>query len=184
MYVKPHQRSLKLFFVLRWIKWRKLYMETYEFDAVIKKHDGIDAAYIEFPYNVEEEFGVKGQVKVSATFDGYEYRGSLAKMGHPCHCLGITKKIREEIKKHFGDSVHIVIVKDDAPRTVEAPEDFKKQLDQNEEAKTIFKDLSYTNQKQFIAWITSAKREETREKRVKDSISMLVRGIKHPEKEI
>lgn len=48
-------------------------MKTYEFDAVIIKKDSIDAAYIEFPYDVEKEFNTKGQVKVKATFDGYEW---------------------------------------------------------------------------------------------------------------
>lgn len=44
-------------------------MKTYEFDAVIIKQGDIDAAYIEFPYDVEEEFGTKGQVKVRATIN-------------------------------------------------------------------------------------------------------------------
>ena len=35
-------------------------MKIYEFDAVIIKHDSIDAAFIEFPYDVEKEFGVRG----------------------------------------------------------------------------------------------------------------------------
>lgn len=39
-------------------------MEIYEFDAEIKKQDSIDATFVEFPYDVEKEFGVKGQVKV------------------------------------------------------------------------------------------------------------------------
>lgn len=42
-------------------------MKVYEFDAKIIKQDSIDAAYIEFPYDVEKEFGVKGQVKVWVT---------------------------------------------------------------------------------------------------------------------
>lgn len=45
-------------------------MKKYEFDALIQKHDSIDAAFIEFPYDVLEEFGTKGQVKVKAVFDG------------------------------------------------------------------------------------------------------------------
>ena len=62
-------------------------MKVYEFDAEIIKHEGIDGTYVEFPYAVEKEFGTRGQVKVWATFDGYEYRGSLANMGfHRCRC--------------------------------------------------------------------------------------------------
>jgi hypothetical protein len=155
-------------------------MKIYEFDALIKKQDSIDAAFIEFPYNVEEEFGVKGMVKVKATFDGVEYQGSLAKMGYHCHCLGITKKIRKEINKGAGDIVHVVITKDDTSRVVELPEELRKLLEENEELKSIFSSLSYTNQKEYSEWIKSAKKIETRDRRLKDSVSMLLKGIKHP----
>jgi hypothetical protein len=149
-------------------------MKTYEFDAIIIKHDSIDAAFIEFPYDVEKEFGVKGQVKIRATFDGYEYRGSLAKMGHHCHCLGITQKIRKEINKQPGEKVHVVITKDEVPRLVEVPEDFRKQLDEKEKAKNAFNSLSYTNQKEMALWITSAKKIETREMRIEKALEQLL----------
>lgn len=155
-------------------------MKVYEFDAKIIKQDSIDAAYIEFPYDVEKEFGVKGQVKVWVTFDGYEYRGSLAKMGHQCHILGITKKIRASINKQPGDTVHVILRKDDEPRTVDIPDDFKKAMEKNEEAKVFFDTLSFTNQKQYVQWITSAKKEETRNKRLQLSIDKLLNKIKHP----
>jgi hypothetical protein len=82
--------------------------KNYEFDAVIKKVPDIDGAYIEFPYNVKEEFG-KGRVKVYATFDGEPYVGSLVRMGTPCHIIGIRKDIRAKINKQPGDIVHVTI---------------------------------------------------------------------------
>ena len=36
----------------------------------------MDGAYVEIPFDVRKEFG-KGQVKVSATFDGISYEESL-----------------------------------------------------------------------------------------------------------
>jgi hypothetical protein len=150
-------------------------MKIYEFDAVIIKHDSIDATFIEFPFNVEQEFGVKGQVKVKATFDGYEYRGSLASMAHPCHCLGITQKIRKEINKQAGDMVHVVIIKDDAARVVELTEDFRALLEENHEAKNTFNSLSYINQKKLADWIAAAKKIETRNKRLEDAVAKLIK---------
>jgi len=82
--------------------------KSYEFDAVIKKVPDIDGAYIEFPYDVKEEFG-KGRVKVYATFDGEPYVGSLVRMGTPCHIIGIRKDIRAKINKQPGDIVHVTI---------------------------------------------------------------------------
>lgn len=80
----------------------------YEFEAVIKKVPDIDGAYIEFPYDVRKVFG-KGRVKVTATFDGVEYNGSLVKMGTPCHIIGIRKDIRKKIGKQPGDMIKITI---------------------------------------------------------------------------
>lgn len=82
--------------------------KTYEFDAVILKVEGIDGAYIEFPYDVKEEFN-RGRVKVHATFDGEPYDGSLVRMKTLCHIIGLRKDIRAKIKKQPGDSVRVTI---------------------------------------------------------------------------
>lgn len=82
--------------------------KVYEFDAVIQKVDGIDGAYIYFPYDVKEEFG-KGRVKVSATFDGVQYDGSLVRMKTIDHIIGVRKDIRTIIKKQAGDIIHVTI---------------------------------------------------------------------------
>ncbi|WP_019227542.1 DUF1905 domain-containing protein [Sedimentibacter sp. B4] len=82
--------------------------KKYEFDAVIMKVPDIDGAYVEFPYDVKNEFG-KGRVKVHAVFDGVEYDGSLVRMGTPGHIIGLKKDIRAKIGKQAGDTVHVVI---------------------------------------------------------------------------
>lgn len=82
--------------------------KIYEFDAELKKVPDIDGAYVDFPYDVREEFN-KGRVKVHATFDGVEYEGSLVRMGTPGHIIGVRKDIRQKIKKEPGDTVHVTI---------------------------------------------------------------------------
>ena len=82
--------------------------KLYEFDAVIQKVPDLDGAYVEFPYDVKEEFG-KGRVKVSATFDGVPYEGSLVRMKTPCHIIGIRKEIRKQIGKQPGDTIRVTI---------------------------------------------------------------------------
>ena len=82
--------------------------KVYEFEAVIKKVPDIDGAYVEFPYDVREEFG-KGRVKVSATFDSVSYDGSLVVMGTPCHIIGLRKDIRAKIGKQAGDTVSVTV---------------------------------------------------------------------------
>lgn len=82
--------------------------KLYEFDAVIIKNPDMDAAYIEFPFDVRKEFQ-KGRVKVNATFDNFPYNGSLVRMGTKCHIIGITKAIRKAINKQPNDFVHVTI---------------------------------------------------------------------------
>jgi uncharacterized protein YdeI (YjbR/CyaY-like superfamily) len=43
----------------------------------------------------------------------------------------------------------------------------------NGEAKTAFDLLSYSNQKEYVTWITEAKKEETRARRIEKAIEML-----------
>lgn len=83
--------------------------KIYKFSAEIKKVPDIDGAYVDIPFDVKAEFG-KGRVKVSATFDGQPYEGSLVKMGTPCHILGIRKDIRAKIGKQPEDTVDVTIV--------------------------------------------------------------------------
>lgn len=82
--------------------------KIYEFDAILLKVEGIDGAYIEFPYDVRKEFG-KGRVKVHATFEGESYDGSLVRMKTPGHIIGVRKDIRAKINKQCGEIIHVTI---------------------------------------------------------------------------
>lgn len=90
------------------MKNNKLNEKVYEFDAVLLKVPDIDGAYVEFPYDVRQEFG-KGRVKVHAVFDGISYDGSLVRMQTPGHIIGLRKDIRKQLGKQPGDTVHVVI---------------------------------------------------------------------------
>jgi len=82
--------------------------KEYEFDALIQKVPDLDGAYVEFPWDVWEEFG-KGRVKVRACFDGIPYEGSLVRMGTPGHIIGLRKDIRAKLGKGPGDTVHVSV---------------------------------------------------------------------------
>lgn len=133
------------------------------FSAPIIQVEGMNAAYVEFPFNVEELFGTRGQVKVKALFDKQvEYRGSLANMGRNCHTLGLTQEIRSKLGKTFGNLVEVELERDLEVREVIIPHDVLVLLNENPEEKAYFEKLSYTHRKEYINWITSAKKEETR----------------------
>jgi bifunctional DNA-binding transcriptional regulator/antitoxin component of YhaV-PrlF toxin-antitoxin module len=133
-----------------------------------------------FPYDVEEEFGIRGRVPVKATFDGVPYSGSLMKYGHPQHMLGILKSVREQIGKGPGDTVEVTLQHDKTKRKVDVPDDMAKLL-MKEKLLEVFAKLSYSHQREYLRWITEAKREETRANRLTKAVEMLRNGIKTPD---
>lgn len=147
-------------------------MKEYKFTAEIKKVDDKNAGYIEIPFNVEEEFGAK-RVKVKVKFDNVEYRGSVVKMGLPCYMIGITKEIRNKMGKTFGDTISVVLEKDEDERRVEIPNDLKLELLLNKEAQEFYESLSFSQKKKYVTWIISAKKEETRKKRIEEALEKL-----------
>lgn len=56
--------------------------------------------------------------------------------------------------------------------------EFAKALKKNEKAKETFDNLAPTYQKQYLGWIEVAKRSETIQKRIEESIRLLSEGRK------
>jgi hypothetical protein len=145
-----------------------------QFRALIEDAGG-GGAYVTIPFDVEQTFGKK-RLKVKATIDGEPYRGSLVRMGNPRHMLIVLKDIRKKIGKSFGDEVTIELEEDLEPRQVELPADLQLALQTDPKAQAIFNRLAYTHQKEYVRWITEAKRQQTRQKRIQQTIAMLIRG--------
>jgi hypothetical protein len=153
-------------------------MKKYKFKAKIQAGDG-GGSFVFFPYDTAKEFAASGIVPIKATFDGVPYTGSLIKYDHALHMLGILKAIREQIGKAPGDTIEVVVWKDKEPRTVELPAPFEKLL-KKEKLLPVFNALSYTHRKEYCRWITEAKKEETRAKRLEKAVEMLKKGVKTP----
>ncbi len=153
-------------------------MKKYKFKAKIEAADR-GGAYVLFPYDVEKEFGTKGKVPVKATFDGVPYAGSLIKYGHPQHMLPILKAIREQTGKGAGDTVDVALSKDDGLRTLEVPAQFADAM-KKEGVTPLFDRLSYTHRKEYCRWISEAKKEETRLRRLENAVEMLKKGVRTP----
>jgi len=148
--------------------------KKHAFTAVIQNAGG-GGAFVEVPFNVEEAFGAK-KPKVKALIEGVPYRGLLVRMGSEYHLLIILKGIREQIGKTFGDEIQVTVEPDLEERVIEIPKDLMKELKKDKEAKAFFDKLSYTHRKEYVNWVTEAKKEETRQNRIIKTIEMLKKG--------
>jgi bifunctional DNA-binding transcriptional regulator/antitoxin component of YhaV-PrlF toxin-antitoxin module len=118
-------------------------------------------------------------VPVKATCNGISSAGSLIKYGKPHHVLGMPKAIRDQTGKGPGDTIEVIVWRDEEARTVEVSAQFEK-LIKKEGLLPVFEKLSYTHRKEYCRWITDAKKEETRLKRLGKAIEMLKKGISTP----
>jgi uncharacterized protein YdeI (YjbR/CyaY-like superfamily) len=61
---------------------------------------------------------------------------------------------------------------------IDIPKELLRALANNKKAKKFFDQLAFSYQKQFIGWIAVAKRQKTKEQRVRESIALLEQGHK------
>ena len=150
-----------------------------EFDGVMEFIPSApNSGAIPFPFDMVECFGKKS-VKVKITCDGIEYRGLLKSMGNGPFCL-FRKDIRQKLGKGPGDTVHVTVQKDTEERVVEVPSELKERLEASPQAKAFFEKLSYTGRKEYARWVASAKREDTKLRRLEKSVEFLLAGKKSP----
>ncbi|HYD51851.1 MAG TPA: YdeI/OmpD-associated family protein [Gemmatimonadaceae bacterium] len=149
----------------------------HSFTAPIESADG-GGAFVSVPFDVEAAFGSK-RPRIAATIDGEPYRGLLTRMGGECHLLIVRKEIRERIGKGPGDQVTVTVERDEAPREVAVPDDLAAALS-GAALRDRFDALAYTHRKEWVAWVTGAKKTETRTSRVARTVEALRAGQKAP----
>lgn len=69
---------------------------------------------------------------------------------------------------------------DPQTKEVKLPDDLAVALKKNKKQQEFFNALSFTNKKEYIEWIVTAKREETRKERVEGTIERLGKTWKNP----
>jgi uncharacterized protein YdeI (YjbR/CyaY-like superfamily) len=63
-----------------------------------------------------------------------------------------------------------------AKQKLSVPADLKAALQRNAKARKAFENFSYSNRKEYVTWITDAKRDETRKRRLQTAIQWITQG--------
>lgn len=148
-----------------------------EFDAEIQGEGG--GAWVDVPFGLKETYGKGNLVPIVATFDDtVRYRGILAMMGGASPMLLLRSDVRGELGVQVGDRVHVRLELDTAPQVVELPGDVAALVDANPAAAATWESLSPSRRKEYVQWIEEAKRPETRQRRVEETVAKLSRGEK------
>ena len=148
-----------------------------KFEAVLTSDPGGGGGtFITIPDHVAARLGLRGMPKIQAVIAGAPYRGSLRPMGDGTYGLGVLKSIQAGAGLGAGDRIRVLLELDAAPRIVEVPSDLALVLAGDKKAAAAWEKLSYTNKKELAVSLESAKRPETRERRLSAVIARLRSG--------
>jgi hypothetical protein len=117
-----------------------------------------------------------GWVKVKGSIDGFEIKNyRLMPMGNGKLFLPVKSEIRKKIRKKEGDTVKVTLYADNEP--LEIPADFLTCLKDEPDAEKTFFSFPEGEQKTYINWIYSAKKEETKIDRMAKTIDRLLKKM-------
>ena len=138
-------------------------MSGVTFSTIAQPNSG-GVLLIEIPEAVVKQLGAGKRVPVRVTLNGAKYRSTIAVYGDRYY-LPARKEIRDAAKLVPGGRARVSLEVDTAPRTVTVPADLARALS-TAKLRAGFDAFSFSHRKEFVEWVTSAKRAETRAARI------------------
>lgn len=123
------------------------------------------------PEEVALSFGRGRKVPVLVTIGDHSYRSSLV-FYRGQFVVSLSAANREAAGVAAGDEVEVDLEVDDAPRTVDVPDDLARALD-DAGARESFDALSFSRQRAIVEPVASAKAAETRQRRIEKAVASL-----------
>ena len=129
--------------------------------------------YLDLPEAATAKLGSPGRVPVSGLINGFPFDSSVFPNGEGGHYLMLNKEMQKGASLEAGDRARLTLRIDPKMGTLEPPDDLAKALSGHERAKAAFEDLSHSHKKEYLDWISEAKRPETRARRIERTLSLL-----------
>ena len=139
---------------------------------------GSSWTFLVLPGNASAKLPTRGRTTVEGTINGYPFRATLEPDGQKSHWLKVNNKMREAVGAEAGDvvSLEIMPVEKEQEQEPQVPADLRKALAAAPKARVLWSDITPVARRDWIHWITSAKRSETRARRVENACEMLAAG--------
>ncbi len=118
----------------------------------------------------------RGMAAVKGTINGSPFRATLEPDGQKSHWLKVDRKLRKAAGAEKGDTVTLEIAPMSEEPEPEVPADLRKALAAAPKARAVWSEITPVARRDWIQWIVSAKRPETRVRRVENACSMLAGG--------
>lgn len=132
--------------------------------------------FLTLPKNASARLPSRGMVTVKAIMNGFPFRAIIEPDGQKGHWLRVNRKMREAAGANAGDVVMLEIMPAEEELEARVPADLRKALTAAPKARALWSDITPVARRDWIQWIVTAKRAETRARRVENACAMLAAG--------
>lgn len=132
--------------------------------------------FLVLPTATSNKLPSRSQVTVDGTLAGQVFQATLDPDGEGGHWLKLDGALCTAAGVDAGDKVELTIKPVDKEPEPTVPTDLKKALAANAAAKATWDDITPVARRDWIAWITSGKKAETRVKRIDVACDKLACG--------
>lgn len=134
--------------------------------------------FLVLPKGASGKLPTRAMTTVEGALGGAPFKATLEPDGRGSHWLKVPKALREAAGAEPGDSVALVIAPAETELEPSVPADLRKALAAHPAAKATWAATTTVARRDWIAWMTSGKRADTRGKRLASMIDMLEHGKK------
>ncbi|MBJ6982009.1 YdeI/OmpD-associated family protein [Luteimonas sp. MC1572] len=133
-------------------------------------------AFLVLPQAASARLPTRSQVTVEGTFATAPFQATLEPDGQGSHWLKVDKALLEAAGVQAGDTVALEIAPVAREPEPKVPPDLRAALSAQPAAKATWDDITPIARRDWIQWVTSGKKAETRVKRIATACDKLASG--------
>ena len=137
---------------------------------------GATWAFLLVPAHASARLPTRGMVSVDGTLAGHPFQATLAPDGQGSHWLKLDEALQQAAGIAVGDTVTLEIAPAAVEPEPEVPPDLRQALAAHPAARAQWDDLTAVARRDWIFWIVSGKKADTRTKRIATACDMLASG--------
>lgn len=137
-----------------------------------------DAAwtFLVLPPSASAKLPTRSMVTVEGRFGGQPFQATLEPDGEGSHWFKVDEALRKAAGIEAGAMVELEVAPVAREPEPEVPADLRKALAANADARATWQDITPVARRDWIHWITSGKKAETRVKRIDTACDKLACG--------
>ena len=133
-------------------------------------------SFLVLPQAASAKLPARSMVTVDGTLAGQPFVATLEPDGEGSHWLKVDKALREAAGVAVGDTVELAIAPVAKEPEPKLPADLRQALAGNDAALATWRDITPVARRDWLHWITSGKKAETRVKRIAVACDKLASG--------